>query len=142
MLLVSYGATAQQESPVHFRIRKRVAIFTAIAALCAGTALMVLLTSTLVRNDRVPSFNLLEDKPLDEMDTKFLLAESTGESGRKFLQRLQRLWFVSSNRNMSDLQQEATRLATKLQTANFPPQVQNAIASEVNPCDDFYEFAV
>ena len=85
---------------------------------------------------------LVSEDHVDDLDTKFLLAESSGQGGRNFLERLQRLWFVSSARNMSNLRDQATRLATKLQTAGFPSQVQNAINNEVNPCDDFYEFAV
>jgi hypothetical protein len=103
---------------------------------------MISLIGNVMTNDELRNTEILEEIAPEDMDSKFLLAESTGKTGRDFLQRLQRLWFVSSNRKMPGMQQEATRLVTKLQTATFPVQVQKAIDPEVNPCEDFYEFAV
>jgi len=74
-------------------------------------------------------------------DAKYLAAMSKGDAGAGFIQRLQNMWFVMSNKGDPKVAQEAQSLAVQLQTADFPHTVKGDTSSEVNPCEDFYEFA-
>jgi hypothetical protein len=116
-------------------------VYAAVGALCAVTLFSISMMAVLF-DHRGVARTALEEVLGEDLDSKFFLAEGSGKNGRQFLERLQRIWFVSSNKKLTSLQQEATRIATKLQIAGFPTQVQNAVNTEVNPCEDFYEFSV
>ncbi len=116
-------------------------MYAAVGALCAVTLFSISMMAVLF-DHRGVARTALEEVLGEDLDSKFFLAEGSGKNGRQFLERLQRIWFVSSNKKLTSLQQEATRIATKLQIAGFPTQVQNAVNTEVNPCEDFYEFSV
>ena len=112
-----------------------VSSFIGVLALLSATCTVVLFST----NNTILE---LETDLGDNIDQKFLVAEASGKDGRAFLQKLQNIWFVSSQKKLDAVAKETTRLATKLQTAEFPTEVLNAVNKEVNPCDDFYEFSV
>lgn len=68
-------------------------------------------------------------------------AEANGGGGKAFLERLQRMWFVMGHKGDKQTANEASRLATQLQIATFPGHVKRNVNTDVNPCEDFYEFA-
>jgi hypothetical protein len=137
--MVLYGSTAPS-GQINFRMSRGTKVYAAVGALCAVTLLMISMAAVLF--DIRGSLTALDEVLGEDLDSKFFLAEGSGKDGREFLERLQRIWFVSSNKKLTSLRQEATRIVSKLQIASFPTQVQNAVNMEVNPCEDFYEFAV
>jgi len=105
-------------------------VFVALAAVVAilAVTLPVAHRTSLVETD-------------GDLDAQYLGAEAKGEQGREFLQRLQRMWFVMHHKGHEGLAKQASELAAEMQIASFPHDVKSAINTEVNPCDDFYEFA-
>jgi len=77
----------------------------------------------------------------DEMDKKYFSAVAHGEEGASFLQRLQNMWFVTENKDLTDVAKDAEGIAVQLQTVSFPEDVKSSLNLDVNPCEDFYEFA-
>lgn len=51
------------------------------------------------------------------------------------------MWFVAQFKGMHQLAQDTTKVANQMQLAAFPADMLAAVKEEVNPCDDFYEFA-
>lgn len=77
----------------------------------------------------------------DDMDKRYFSAVAHGDEGDSFLKKLQNMWFVTSNKGLDGIAKDAEGIAATLQTAAFPEDVKKNINLEVNPCDDFYEFA-
>jgi len=75
-----------------------------------------------------------------EMDP-FFSAELKGAEGADFLTRLQRIWFISKAKGLSSIEKQTTRIAGTAIASSFPTEVRNAVNLDVNPCEDFYEFA-
>jgi predicted metalloendopeptidase len=42
---------------------------------------------------------------------------------------------------MTQVATDATKLSNQMQLASFPSDMLVAVKDDVNPCDDFYEFA-
>ena len=71
---------------------------------------------------------------------RYLAAEAKGDTN--MLQKLQRMWFVMNNKdNMQSVAKEAGGIATQMMSASFPTPVRTNLNQQVNPCDDFYEYA-
>jgi len=71
---------------------------------------------------------------------RYLAAEAKGDTN--MLQKLQRMWFVMNNKdNMQPVAKEAGGIATQMMSAAFPTPVRTNLNQQVNPCDDFYEYA-
>jgi len=109
---------------------RRVAAYTAASALCA--ALLLVAASTTMRPARLEQVGL---------NDKFLHASSGGAGGKDFVHRLEDMWFVEEHSQRSDLAEDATELSSALQIAGFPADMHDAVDVNVNPCEDFYEFA-
>jgi hypothetical protein len=104
----------------------------------AGVCLVAALGLILVSTRQLPS--ALESQDAQD-DGKYLAAVSKGQDGTGFMQKLQNVWFVMSNKGNAEVANEAQALAVQLQTADFPHTVKGDTNALVNPCSDFYEFA-
>ena len=129
-----YGAI--QGSPGILRGRRGKAMLLSLA--CLGAVLALVVAATMVYAPRTRRTALVSDDK--DLDYKYLAAEAKGDDHT--LQKLQRMWFVMSNTDgMQSVAKEAGGVATQLMSAAMPPPVRTNLTMEVNPCDDFYEYA-
>jgi len=109
-----------------------------VFGMCCSLVLLLVVMSTRETNDvRIDLAQLVSDK----MDAEYLQAEASGKSGKAFLKKLQDMWFVAQYRGMTQVALDATKLSNQMQLASFPEDMLAAVKDDVNPCDDFYEFA-
>eukprot|EP00960_Hanusia_phi_P029156 747803-Hanusia_phi.AAC.3 len=77
----------------------------------------------------------------DELRRGFEKAMVDGDGSTSFIKRLQDIWFVEDQIGSKKISQGAEGVAARLQVSGFPEDMRGAINANVDPCDDFYEFA-
>ena len=112
-----------------------------VGALAAAGALVLVLATVALQRAQLPAAltQLAGDAP--SINDKFLHAISGGKQGGDFVQRLEDTWFVEKHNGREDLAEAATELAGGMMIAGFPEDMHAAVDTNVNPCEDFYEFA-
>ena len=120
------------------RRAKRAAVLVGAGAAVATLALVAAVWRTSRRADGAAV--LAAGSSAASLDYRYLAAEAKGDVS--MLQKLQRVWFVMSNKKgMQSVAAESGGVATQLMSAAFPTTVRTNLNQEVNPCDDFYEYA-